>query len=252
MPSKPASNNLRAADQKLLLSLGETFSRPLDHPVADLLQELRELEATVKKFGTQLHQGTLLDKKTSGSLGARREMLEAAEADWSKHRFSLASKEQKAMRQEGETLKHDFVAALRYFAASDAEVQRRVDAVQIGTGLADLLDDLQKLAALVDEQASVLKKAQLPKKASDRARAIVESLGGAEAMKSTDLDGEAVMQLRNRAYWYARHAMDQVRAAGRYLFRTDPKALTLFRASSTHARHKSAPAPAEAPSATPS
>jgi hypothetical protein len=43
-----------------------------------------------------------------------------------------------------EKLKRDAIAALRHFREDAAEVQRRVDDIMLGTGIADLIDDLRK------------------------------------------------------------------------------------------------------------
>ncbi|HEY8076838.1 MAG TPA: hypothetical protein VIF62_22080, partial [Labilithrix sp.] len=116
-------------------------------------------------------------------------------------------------------------------------VQKRVDAIQEGRGIADLVDDLLKLADLVEENASRLRKADLPKDASNRARSLAESIGQSAAARPVERSGGQagadLLALRNRAFWYLREAMDAVRDAGRYVFRNEPKKVALFRASTT-------------------
>ncbi len=106
----------------------------------------------------------------------------------------------------------------------------------LGTGLADLIDDLKKLAALLDENQKALARADLPKHPADRARGLAESLSRGSADRGVDPVGAAAMSLRNRAFWWLREAMDAVRSAGRYVYRKQPKLLVAFRASSTLAR----------------
>jgi hypothetical protein len=217
---------------KTLFALPDSYARHPDRPVADILQEANELVAIVKKHGKALYAKTRLDKRVAESLKARRSALASAESDWAKHRAKTTPKGLRALREEAEALKHDAIAALRYFVEEDEDVQAELDAIVVGTGLPDLIDDLEKLGSLLADHAAALKKADLPKKAASRARELARTLGEGTAAHATDREGAALLALRNRAFWFAREAMEAIRSAGRYAFRSEPALATLFRSSS--------------------
>jgi chaperonin cofactor prefoldin len=249
LKSKKAS--LTASDRAALLALDPSFAANIDRPVADIVQEARELEAVLDKVAKKLVKHSRLDKAIASSLAARRAALDAAEALWTEHRVAALDKSQKATREKAEALKQDMIQALRHFLEEDEQVQKRVDDIIPGTDLADLVDDLKKLAALVDEHAAALKKADLPAQAAKSARDFAEALSVGAAERAASADGAEAKELRNRAYWWLRGAMDEIRSAGRYVFRDDPKMLKVFRASSTRARVRATSAKPAEPQAVP-
>jgi hypothetical protein len=233
---KPKHAVLSASQRSSLRGLEASYADPIEFPVADILQECRELEAVMRKLGAALYAGSDLQKAIGASLAGRRTVLDAAEAEWAEHRIVILPEQLRGLRKEAEELKKDSIAALRHFKRKDAAVQRKLDAIIEGSGLADLIDDLQKLAALLDAEKKALQKADLAKNAAKRARELAEMLGGDSAEHATDTDGSEALELRNRAYWWLRDAMDEVRSAGRYVYRKTPRRRALFRASSTRAK----------------
>jgi hypothetical protein len=249
-PQKSAS--LGQQEQSDLLALSSEYEQAIDASVSDVLQEAREIEAVVKTHGTALHKKSDLDPNLSASVAARRKVLDACEGVWFTQRIALTPEEKRTLRQEAETLKRDAVASLRFFLRKNNDVQRKVSAIQEGTGLADLLDDLSKLADLLEEHQVALAKADLPGGATPadaalRAREIEELLGETAATEKTSQESAEKHALRNRAFWFLREAMDEIRAAGRYVFRNQPKLLSLFRAT----RSKRPSNPKEEPPKTP-
>jgi hypothetical protein len=192
MPKTPP---ISAAQNKLLTSLDPSFDAFPDVAVPTVLLEARELEKTVTKHGPALYRGSELDRKLAGAIGARLTLLAAADAQWAARRRAVTPQAMRAQRDEAEALKRDAVAALRYFLRDEPEVQARLSAIQEGSGLADLLDDLDKLAALLDEHGARLKKADLPKKPAARARALAKALGAAAGEKKLDTDTAALLAL---------------------------------------------------------
>jgi hypothetical protein len=233
---KAAKARLTAAERAHLESIDPAFDAPIDRNIAETQQEARELEAALAKLNKELYGKSKLDKAVGSSLEKRRKLLEATEGAWTEHRNTPLSKKLREVRAEAEDLKRDSIAALRHFCEHDGEVQERLDAIVLGTGLPDLVDDLKKLADLLEENGGALGKADLPRRPSERARMLAESLSRGSADRSVDPVGTAAMSLRNRAFWWLREAMDAIRSAGRYVFRKQPKLLAIFRASSTRAR----------------
>ncbi|HEU4535417.1 MAG TPA: hypothetical protein VFS00_14915 [Polyangiaceae bacterium] len=234
-----------AAIERRLLALPEAYAAAPDYSVVTILHETRAIEAILQRYGKDLLSGTKLDRKTPAEIGARREALEAAERAWLAARESEAPRSVTLLRKEAEGLVRDVAAALRYFLEHDAGVQRRIGAVREGAGDADRIEDLRHCAELIEEHAEALRRADLPKSAARRCRELAQELAAAAAERDAGRGGALAAQaLRNRAYWHLRELMDEIRAAGRYVFRHEPKRLTLFRASSTNARHASRPPPA--------
>lgn len=233
---KSARPKLSAAQRAELLALDPSFDAPIDRNVAETQQEARDLEAVLGKLGKDIYAKSNLEKAVGSSLEARRTLLETAEAAWTDHRNAALSKSLREVRADAEELKRDAIAALRHFREADSAVQTRVDDIIPGTGVADLIDDLKKLAALLDESGTRLDRADLPRHPSDKARGFAESLSRGSADRAIDPQGAELMSLRNRAFWSLREAMDAVRSAGRYVYRKQPKLLVAFRASSSRAR----------------
>lgn len=244
-PAKPRATKQGAGKHKLtpaqraeLLALDPSFDAPIDRNVAETQQEARDLQAVLARLGKEIYAKSNLEKAVGGSLEARRKRLELAEAAWTEHRNASLSKSLREVRADAEELKRDAIAALRHFCEEDSAVLTRVEAIVLGAGIADLIDDLRKLAVLLEENARALARADLPKHPADKAHALAESLSRGSADRSIDPVGAAAMSLRNRAFWSLREAMDAVRSAGRYVYRKQPKVLVAFRASSTRARER--------------
>ena len=233
---KPSKHAVAPTQRAALLALDPAFDAPIDRNVADTQQEARELQAVLTKLGKDIYAKSNLEKATGSSLEARRGLLETTEAAWTAHRTAALSKSLREVRAEAEELKRDAIAALRHFQEGDSAVQSRVDAIIPGTDLPDLIDDLKKIATLLDESGTKLARADLPKHAADKARGFAELLSRGSADRAIDPVGAELMSLRNRAFWSLREAMDAVRSAGRYVYRKQPKILVAFRASSSRAR----------------
>ncbi|MDC0680960.1 hypothetical protein [Sorangium atrum] len=229
-------STLTAAQRQELLDLDPAYEAPIDHPVSDTLQEARELEVALSKLGKEIYKKSRLSKEVGTSISARRDLLAAAESAWTEVRTLPLSSDLRAQRKDAEALKRDAIAALRYFLAADEEVERRVDGIVLGTGVADLVSDLSQLAELLEQHRDALARADLPKRAPERARELAAALSSGAAERAVDPQGNAAMALRNRAFWWLREAMDDIRAAGRYVYRDERKVLALFRTSSARAR----------------
>ncbi|HEU4410458.1 MAG TPA: hypothetical protein VFS43_34705 [Polyangiaceae bacterium] len=235
---------LRAAAERRLLELPAEYALPPDYSVVTVLHEARALEAILLRYGKDLLSGTKLDRKTPAELGARRKTLEEAEQARLAAREAQAPREVSRLRKESEGLVRDVTAAVRYFLEHDERAQRRVEAIREGASDADRIDDLKRCADLLERHAEALKKADLPRGAPAICRGLASELEGAATERSADAgDAARAQALRNRAYWHLREMMDEIRAAGRYVFRHEPKRLALFRSSSSNARRASHPPP---------
>jgi hypothetical protein len=230
-----SSRAVSESSRELLRALPTEFAERPTFSVASLLDEARELDVTTKKLGAELVKGTRLDKNIRSELAARRALLDAAETEWIEARERSTPRNVVKLRAAAEKLKREAFAALRYFASDDPSTQVRLDEIAEGSGDVDLIDDVQKLSDLVGRHASSFS-STVPKNLGAQLAEAGRSLADATAERAVNTEAAVAGDLRNRAYWHLRDLMDEIRAAGRYVFRNEPKILTLFRASSTRAK----------------
>lgn len=219
---------ISTAMDTILRALPDSAAVRPDVAVSQVLGEARALEALLAKHGPDLERGAGLDRKVAADLGKRREALDLLESAWLTSRVVATPRSVGSVRDSAEQLKRDAFAAVRWWLREDEEVQRALDAIAEGSGDPDLIDDLRRLAALVDAHRPRLKKADLPKKAGEAMRTLADALADATATRPIDAEVAAQENLRNRAYWHLRGLMDEIRAAGRYVFREQPKRLAAF------------------------
>jgi hypothetical protein len=149
-----------------------------------------------------------------------------------------SSKPLKELRAEAERVKRAAFAAFRYFLRDNAEVQARLDEIAEGSGDADLVDDCRRLGNLVEQHAAAIKKAKLGTRPAEALRKAAEALGDAAAEQAATTVEVATIELRNRAFWHLRAWLDEIRAAGRYVFSAEPRRLVQYRATTTYARKR--------------
>jgi hypothetical protein len=221
----PALSEAQLAD---LLALPDGYPRRPDASTERLLCESREAIALVSKHKAKLVKKAGLDKAILDTLKARREALRVAEQAVRGNLERSSSKSHIELRKRGRSLVADCVAALEYFAKS-AEIEAGLAKITRGEEDAALIEDLRSSAQLCDQAGSALDKADLPKNAADKCRATAIELSqtSSAAVEPSPFDNEPV---RNRAYWYLRDVVSEVAAAGRYVFRDDPKRLLAFTA----------------------
>lgn len=220
--------SISTAMDTILRALPRASAVRPDVAVSQVLDEARALEALLAKLGPELSRTAGLDKRTLADLGKRREALDILESAWLTARVIATPRSVGSVRDSAEQLKRDGMAGLRWYARDDADVQRALDRIDEGTGDADLVDDLRKLSDLVDEHRALLKKANLPKKAGEAMRTLADTLAETVAERPVDVEVAQAEDMRNRAYWHLRDVMAEVRAAGRYAFRDQPKRLAAF------------------------
>jgi C4-dicarboxylate-specific signal transduction histidine kinase len=229
---------------KALQGAPERFARNPDVSVAQLLAEARDLIAATRPpaRAAKLVDGSRLEAGFSQRLDAARDVLDRAESMWSVRNASSLTRSLKQARAAAETLKKNALTSLRYFVPDDEDLHDDLDEIAVGTGDPDTIADLRKLAPLAAAHADALRKAvklgRLPAK-PDRAmiaRATELEQAVEERTAGEHQEGEASDQaiaLRNRAFWSLRAQLDEVRAAGRYVYSDDPRTLRHFRATNT-------------------
>lgn len=253
-PAKKAASKEVAAlpHDAALLALEASYAEGINVPVATILLEAQELQGVLGKLKKRLLSGSRLQESLLDGLGTRIEALDGAEGRWSEHRTLLLAGNKKKLRAEAEELRSDAIAALRHFAPGAPRTQAQLDLIVEGSGIADLIEDLKKLQPLLRSHSGELEKAQLPPKAGERllalARALEEASSEAAGERVSSDEARQALALRNRAYWWLREALDEIRECGRYVFRKEPDKARLFRSSYSRKNQKS-PASKPAPAA---
>ncbi len=220
-------------EHTLLASHPSSFDKLPDQSVPRILTMAREVLAAGRQAIDALEASTRIGRGDLVKLEAESELLGLCEELWAKSRDVRVDPKAVA---EGESLKADALAALDYWLEGNTKVEERVARVREGTGIADLSDDLDKLADLLDENGPSLKKADLVEDASSRMRELAKSLMDSLAGKKSDVHGRTLLSLRNRAFHGLVARMDAVCAGGRYAFRKEPRKAKLFASVATRKR----------------
>ncbi len=231
----PTRRVLSAEEGKALTALDKKYAEPPDFSVATIIGEARALQIVAGKQRKRLLKNSDATSADLTALKQRRELLERADRAWVGARRRTASPRLVKAREVAESLERPMIAALKHFLRNDKEVQLKVKAIEVGTSDEDTIDDLKKLADLVDEFAKALKKADMPAMAAKKARAAAAELEAASDSVETDDAPTVARGLRDRAFWYLRELMDFVRGEGRYVFRDEPQTLLHFRTSGARA-----------------
>lgn len=221
----PALSEAQLAD---LLALPDGYPRRPDASSERLLCESRAALELAVKHKAKLFKKARLDKSIVETLKARREALRVAEHALRGNLDRTSSRAHAQLRKEGSRLVSHCVAALDYFVKS-AKVAEGLATITRGDEDHLLIEDLRTCAQLVDQAGDALAKADLPKGASEKCRASAIELSQT-SQAATEPSPFDHVPVRNRAYWSLRDVVSTVAAAGRYVFRDDPKRLLAFTA----------------------
>lgn len=224
---------LSEAEEAVLLAFPASYDRLPDQSVPRIVSMAREVLAAARQAIESLEASTKVTPKDLDALAVGLDRLQRAEAQWAKSRDARVDPKDVA---EGESLKADALAALDYWLEGDEDVETRVSKIREGTGIADLADDLEKLAALLEAHAGSLKKADLVKGAPARMRTLAERMTDSLTGKKADVRAKTLLSLRNRAFWGLGALLDTICSAGRYAFRKEPRKAKLFASVATRKR----------------
>lgn len=237
--------------QDALNALPVDYESKINRSVGDVLFDAGNLRKLLTKEWPRLSKKSVLPSDIVTRLQHHTSHLEEAEGLWSEARQLRTPAKLVKAREQGRLLRSDAVAALRYFLRENDEVQARVDAIVDGDGDADLIDDLRKLATLIDEHRASLSRAELPAGGSNAFRKLGETLAEETSEQASDVKAAKALALRNRAYWALRELMSEIRAAGHYVFRKEPLTAAKFvdplRSTASPKAPTTPPAPAKPP-----
>lgn len=230
---------LSAQETIELMALDKEYAVPPDFSVATIIGEVRALRLVANKQKKRLLGNSDVTSADLAALGVRQAVLERADRGWAASRRRTASPRLVKAREAAEALEKPMIDALKHFLKADKDVQLKVRDIEVGTSDEDTIDDLKKLADLIDAHAKRLTKADMPAKVAAKARAAAEELAVASDNVETDDAPSKARGLRDRAFWHLRELMDFVRDQGRYVFRNEPDTAVHFRSSSARASETS-------------
>ena len=151
--------------------------------------------------------------------------LDEAEAQWQTLKIRTQQATLRPVREEGESFRSDMLAAARFLLREDEEAMALVDRIAEGSGIDDLTLDLNNLARVAEQHADLFATAEdLPKDLPAYARSLSTKLSALQESP----ESRAAIEHRNQVFFLLDFAVDEIRAAGRYLYRKDPKTLALL------------------------
>lgn len=207
-------------DQLLAIPSDQVYAPEI--PMAVVLQEANDLLTLVSEPGVWARLegvGARANDRESlkGSIGAAR----AAQSQWTVSRDRRKSDSQQAREARGEKLRLDMVAAGRWNLRDDRVAQGALDAIVEGEGVADLIQDLNDVAALFDQKRAAFandKTIDLSARIEE-ARSLADELAAGTSNERLDTEQANAIELRNRAYSQLDQLVSRLREAGRYAFR---------------------------------
>lgn len=210
-----ALNDLRPT----LLALTD-YSAP-SIPVATLHQEADNLLTWLRQGGFAKLQAVGV---AAEALPAAQRALNAsreAQAAWTVVRGGNKSEARKDAEARGAELRSFLMAASRWNLRNDTDAQATLDRIAEGSGLADLVQDLYDLAALIESRAAAFANDSTFDPAAQIADAkdhAAEIAGGIAAAQASG-DKQAARELRDRAAAWLNDRVGELREAGTYAYR---------------------------------
>ena len=201
-------------------------------PIAVALQEAVDLTKYVEQSDTRarlltvgLHAETL--DELPMAIGAARE----AQARWMLVRDGAKTPEQAKLEADGIRLRTRIARACRWNLRDRPVAIATLDAIMVGDGLPDLIQDLLDLAALVEAQPAAFAEDSTfdPAVSAEQARTMARSISEGISEARADQAKRDAKLLRDRAYTHLDDQVAAVRAAGRYVFADDATMQARFR-----------------------
>jgi len=175
------------------------------------------------------------------AIGAAR----TAQSQWAVARDRGKSTAQGEREARGYAQRQDMLAAARWNLRDDRVAMGTLGAIAEGEGIADLVQDLNDLAELVERKAGAFANDRTFDAAAqvEAARSIADEISSGLSGERLDTDQRAAKDLRDRAYSHLDDLVSAIREAGRYGFRGDAKARRRFASPYLRRRRRRDPAP---------
>ncbi|WP_062057557.1 hypothetical protein [Aquimarina longa] len=196
-------------------------------PVDNALQEAENLHVWSGVDKNILINKSGLNWKLFGEdIPIRAGALRHAQSLWVSERYSQeeANRMWKEKSPNAYEMRDDLLNDFRYAFRKNPELLSRVREINNGTGNADMIQDLSDLSALGKKNAEKLTAAKFDLRILDIAAKLSNDIAKllAEANGATQENSKAKV-LRDKAFSHLKEAVDEVRMAGKYVFRKNPE-----------------------------
>jgi hypothetical protein len=214
-----------------LQALSPTDITEPDAPMAIALQEAHDLHAAIQVDDTWerlLKVGA--DPAALDGLPVAVTAARQAQSQWVVVRDRGKPQAQRDRELAGVELRSNLVAACRWNLRREPTAQAVIDEIVQGEGVPDLVQDLLDLAALLGRHEAGFDADDTfdaPAQA-EGARSMAAEITAGLSQSRTTGDHEAAKDLRDRAYSHLAKQVADVREAGRYAFRKEPRRAAAF------------------------
>ncbi len=216
--------NARLAE---ILAIPDEETREPDIPVDVALQEAENLHHWSLDDADALAVVGVTNNKIK-DLPVRAGACREAQSIWNKDYRSQqeAQKEWAEQAPEAYAFRNDLLASLRFAYRKDDALLSRVNAITDGSGHADMIQDLNDIAVLGRENPDPLTAIGFDLTQLDLAATRADELADLLAEANGDkADPNESKIIRDKAYTYLKALVDEIREAGKYVFRNNKNRL---------------------------
>jgi hypothetical protein len=212
---------LDALRSTLLAMAAQDVDSP-DLPMSVVLQEANDLLTLIRE------QSVWERLIMVGVKEAERDALEqtilatrAAQSEWTVARDRSKSNAQTEREERGYALRDDILAAARFNLRDDRVALGTLSAIMEGEGVADLIQDMNDLALLLDQKAAAFANDTTFDVAAraEEARSLASEIAAGTSAERLDTNQALLVDVRNRAFSRLDDIVSSMREAGRYAFR---------------------------------
>jgi hypothetical protein len=227
--ARAATPTLESVKAEIAALRRSDFADKLSSSVRDLVSAAKRTRNHAMELREFVLKKSRLDPAVLDAFPHGINALREFEAAWQAVRARGATVALTAAREKGADLRREAISVLRHFVAKDRDLQIVLDEIAEGDGDDDLVDDLEKLAPLVDEHWDAIAGSEdLPPERGDAFSKAAAELDDARTDKAPSPEARKALELRDKAYFYVLEAEREIRACGKHAFRKQPKVAELF------------------------
>ncbi len=206
-------------------------------PVATFVIEMESLKETYTKDTLHYAQRKIDTAILAGALDGAVAGLRAAEIAWTKalRANTDATAAWKELQKEAYELRAEAEASLEFILPEDSDARRRLAQILEGTGHADMIFDLGKLAMLCREFTTELSAIAFTPPMIERLDELYRTLADVYGKVSSEKgDQHEARVIRDRAFVYCKGIERHIKKAAKLVLRKEPELLKRYRSGYQH------------------
>ncbi len=196
-------------------------------PVDTILQEVEDLFVWATQDKTTLVDNSGLDwEHYAKELPARAGALRHAQSIWVSERYGQeeANKTWKEVSPAAYGLRDDLLDDFRYAYRKRTDLLSRVREISNGSGNADMIQDLSDLSVLGKSNLEPLLVSKFDPAKLEEAATLSNDMAELLARANgATLENSSAKLVRDKAFMHVKEALDEVRDAGKYVFKNQPE-----------------------------